>query len=60
MYSRDELIRRSLERYFDVYFHRCFATRGNKHQNNPIVSAETVRHLSTYIVLYVVEYMHAV
>ena len=25
---------------------------GNKHQNNPIVSAETVRHSSTYIILY--------
>ena len=26
---------------------------GNKHKNNPLVSAETVRHLSTYIILYV-------
>ena len=26
---------------------------GNKHQNNPLVSAETVRHESTYIILYV-------
>ena len=25
---------------------------GNKHQNNPLVSAETVCHLSTYIILY--------
>ena len=25
---------------------------GNKHQNNPLVSAETVRHSSTYIILY--------
>ena len=25
----------------------------NKHQNNPLVSAETVRHSSTYIILYV-------
>ena len=24
----------------------------NKHQNNPLVSAETILHLSTYIVLY--------
>ena len=24
---------------------------GNKHQNNPLVSAETVRHTSTYIIL---------
>ena len=25
---------------------------GNKHQNNTLVSAETVRHSSTYIILY--------
>ena len=25
---------------------------GNKHKNNPLVSAETVRHSSTYIILY--------
>ena len=25
----------------------------NKHQNNPLVSAETVRHLSIYIILYI-------
>ena len=26
---------------------------GNKHQNNPLVSAETFRHSSTYIILYI-------
>ena len=26
---------------------------GNKHQNNPLVSAETIRHSSTYIILYI-------
>ena len=26
---------------------------GNKHQNNPLVSAETVRHSSTYIIVYI-------
>ena len=26
---------------------------GNKHQNNPLVSAETVRHSSAYIILYI-------
>ena len=26
---------------------------GNKHQNNPLVSAATIRHTSTYIILYV-------
>ena len=25
---------------------------GNKHQNNPLVSAETIRHSNTYIILY--------
>ena len=39
MHSRDELFLRSLECYFGVY------------QNNPLVSAETVRHSSTYIIL---------
>ena len=28
------------------------STSGNKHQKNPLVSAETVRHSSTYIILY--------
>ena len=30
--------------YLIIYF--------NKHQNNPLVSAETIRHSSTYIILY--------
>ena len=37
MYSRDELFLRSFKCYL----------------NNPLVSAETVRHSSTYIILYV-------
>ena len=28
---------------------------GNKHQNNPLVSAETIRHSSTYIILYILD-----
>ena len=43
MYSSDELFLRSLECYFCVY----------KHKNNPLVSAETIRHSGTYIILYV-------
>ena len=43
MHSRDELFQRSREVYFGVY---------NKHQNKPLVSAETVRHESAYVVLY--------
>ena len=30
---------------------------GNKHQNNPLVSAWTVRHVSTYIILYLLMVM---
>ena len=30
-----------------------FIYKQNKHQNNPLVSAETVRHLSRYIILYI-------
>ena len=32
------------------------SNEGNKHQNNPLVSAETVRHSTTYIILYVLAY----
>ena len=45
MYSRDELFLRSVECYF------VFISHKNKHKNNPLVSAETVRHYSTYIIL---------
>ena len=55
MYFHDELFLHSLECYFDINFPCCFATRGNKHQNNPLVSTETVRHESTHIILYLLE-----
>ena len=43
-YSCDKLFLRSLE-CFCVYFPHCFATREiNTVKNNPLVSAETVRH----------------
>ena len=45
MYSREELFLRSLECFF--------RNSGNKHQNNPLVSAETIRHSSAYIILYI-------
>ena len=35
---------------FGAYFPHCFLTQ-EIHQNNPHVSAETVRHSSTYIIL---------
>ena len=31
---------------------------GNKHQDNPLVSAKTVRHSSTYIILYDIVFMY--
>ena len=45
MYSRDELFLCSLECYFGFYI--------NKHQNNTLLTAQAVRHSSTYIILYV-------
>ena len=38
---------------FWCLFPSLLRNSGNKHQNNPLVSAETVRHASTYIILYV-------
>ena len=46
MYSRGELFMRSRECYF------CVCNEGNKHQNNSRASAQTVRHKSTYVVLF--------
>ena len=34
-----------------VFISLVVRNSGNKHQNNPLVSAETVRHSSTYIML---------
>ena len=36
--------------YLSVIF--VFISSGNKHKNNPLMSTETVRHSSTYIILY--------
>ena len=44
MHSSDELFQRSWECYFGVYLY--------KYQINTRVSAETVRHESTYIILF--------
>ena len=52
MYSCDELFLRSLKCYFGVnLIPSLLCNSGNKHQNNPLVSTETVRHLSAYIIL---------
>ena len=54
MHSRNELFMRSLECNFWHSFPSLLCNSGNKHQNNTLVSAWTVRHSSTYIILYVV------
>ena len=38
---------------FWCLFPSLLRNAGNKHQNNPLVSAETVRHSSIYIILYI-------
>ena len=38
---------------FWCLFPSLLRNSGNKHQNNPLVSAKTVRHASTYIILYI-------
>ena len=42
---------------FWYFFPSLLLNSGNKHQNNPVVSAETVRHSSTYIILYIMSYI---
>ena len=42
--------------FFWCLFTSLLRNSGNNHQNNPLVSAETVRHSSTYIILY----LHAI
>ena len=37
---------------FLCLFHSLLHNSGNKHKNNTLVSAETVHHSSTYIILY--------
>ena len=49
MHLRDGLFQRSWEGYFGVYFQ-------NKYQNNTPVSAERVRHKSTYIMLFLTQH----
>ena len=38
---------------FWYWFPRLLRNSGNKHQNKPLVCAETVRYSSTYIILYI-------
>ena len=52
MYSGDELFQRSREGYFGVYFPSCEAKRVINAKNKTRVGTETVRHESTYIILF--------
>ena len=52
MYSSDELFQRSREGYFGVYFPSCEATREINTKNYTRVSIKTIRHESTYIILF--------
>ena len=52
MYLSDELFQRLREGYSGVYFPSCEATREINSKKNTRVSAETVRHESTYIILF--------
>ena len=38
---------------FWYLFPSLIRNSGNKHQNNPLVSTEMIRHSSTYIILYI-------
>ena len=42
---------------FWYLFPSLLCNSGNKHQNSPLVSAETVRHLSTCIILYIFKFL---
>ena len=56
MYSRDELSLCSLEHYFVLITLVASQLGKINIKNNPLVSAETVRHSSTYIILSVLLY----
>ena len=43
---------------FRCLFPELQSNSGNKPKNNPMMSAETVRHSSTYIILYVMHLVH--
>ena len=60
MYSSDELFQRSREGYFWCLFLELRSNEGNKHQNNTRVSAETVRHESTYIILFLTRHNESI
>ena len=60
MYSSDESFQRSREGYFWCLFPELRSNEGNKYQNNTPVSAETVRHESTYIILFLTRHNESI
>ena len=60
MYSSNELFQRSREGYFCVYFPSCEATMDINAKNNNRVGAETVRHESTYIILFLTRHNESI
>ena len=60
MYSSNEVLQRSWEGYFGVYFPSCFATR----EINTKIALEWVQkpfgHDSTYIVLFLTRYNESI
>ena len=53
MYFHGEPFLHWLKCYFSVYVPGCFATREINTKNNTPMSAETVHHSTTYIILYI-------
>ena len=61
MYSSDELRQCSREGYFGVYFPSCEATREiNTNITLEWARTETVRHESTYIILFLTRYNESI
>ena len=59
MYSRGELFMRSRECYFGVYFPSCTATR-EINTKITLEWAHTVRHKSTYIILFLTQHNESI
>ena len=52
MYLSEKLFQRPREVYFGVYFPSCEGSGEMNTKNNTLVSAETVRYESTYVILF--------
>ena len=59
MYSSYEPFQRSREGYFDVYFASCEATR-EINIKITLLYVETVRHESTYVILFLTRYNESI